>query len=72
MPLSNEAHGKYRRALGKLAWLSQSRGDLHIMVCILSTGAAASNERHERALRQVLRWIYHDGLVCLAFPSDHD
>ena len=61
--LSNEAHAKYRRALGKLAWLSQTRDDLHIMVCILSTGAAAPNERHERALRQVLRWLFHDGLM---------
>ena len=68
--LSNEAHAKYRCALGKLAWLSQTRDDLHIMVCILSTGAAAPNERHERALRQVLRWLFHDGLVCLTFPSD--
>ena len=71
-PLSNEAHAKYRRALGKLAWLSQTRDDLHIMVCILSTGQSAPNERHERALRQVLRWLFHDGLVCLTFPSDHE
>ena len=21
-------------------------------------------------LRQVLRWLFHDGLVCLTFPSD--
>ena len=68
--LSNEAHGKYRRALRKLAWLSQTRDDIHIMVCILSTGQAAPTERHERALRQVLRWLFHDGLVCLTFPSD--
>ena len=54
--LSHEAHAKYRRALGKLAWLLQTRDDIHIMVCILSTGQAAPNERHERALRQVLRW----------------
>ena len=51
--LSNEAHAKYRRALGKLAWLSQTRDDIHMMVCILSTGQAAPTERHERALRQV-------------------
>ena len=68
--LSHEAHANYRRALGKLAWLSQTRDDIHIMVCILSTGQAAPNERHERALRQVLRWLFHDGLVCLTFPSD--
>ena len=71
-PLSTEAHAKYRRPLGKLAWLSQTRDDLHIMVCILSTGQSAPNERHERALRQVLRWLFHDGLVCLTFPSDHE
>jgi hypothetical protein len=51
--LSNEAHAKYRRAHGKLAWLSQTRDDIHMMVCILSTGQAAPTERHERALRQV-------------------
>ena len=113
---------RHRRALGKLAWLSQTRDDIHIMVCILSTGPAAffflsepvafrrvyglesysrtsgesihhrqsvsdtrvpryqlhhvddpsagqaaPTESHERALRQVLRWLFHDGLVCLTF-----
>ena len=68
--LNNEVHTKYRRSLGKLAWLSQTRDNIHSMVCILSTGQAAPTERHERALRQVLRWMFHDGLVYLTFPSD--
>ena len=70
--LSNEAHAKSRRGLGKLAWLSQTKDDLHITVRILSTGAASPTEQHEKALRQVLRWLFHDGLVCLTCPSDGD
>ena len=62
--LSNEAHAKCRRALGKLAWLSQTRDDIHIMMCILSTSQAAPTECHERALKQVLRCLFHHSLVC--------
>ena len=71
--LSPESHSKYRRVLGKIAWLAQSREDLHIFVCLLlSTGQQVPREVHEKALRQLLRFLFQDGLVCLSFPSETD
>ena len=56
--LSPEGHSRFRRALGKIAWLSQTLEYLHIFVCLQSTGQQAPQEVHEKGLRQVLRFLY--------------
>ena len=68
-PLSTEAYQRYRRSLGKMAWLSQTREDLHIFIAYLATGQHAPDGRHEKAMRQVLRFLLFDGDQELSFPS---
>ena len=70
--LSPEGHSRFRRALGKIAWLSQTLEYLHIFVCLLSTGQQAPQEVHEKGLRQVLRFLYQDKNVGIQFPSEFD
>ena len=48
-PLSPEAHDRYRRVLGKLAWASLTRPDLAFVTGYLG--------RFEQAMRAVLRWV---------------
>ena len=67
--LSPESYARYRRALGKLAWMSQSREDLHVFVTYLSTGQHDPDERYEKAMRQVLRFLKLDGEWELSFPG---
>ena len=45
-PLSQEASARFRRALGKMAWLATTRG-----------GQADPREYHERAIRGTLRYL---------------
>ena len=44
-PLSSEAYSRFRRALGRLLWLSQSRQDIKVHLSILGT-AQAKPSRH--------------------------
>ena len=43
--LSAEAHAKFRRVLGKLAWFAQTREDLHIAISLVSVGQSAPTAR---------------------------
>ena len=67
--LSQESYTKFRRCLGKLAWMSQTREDLHIFVAYLATGQHAPDERYEKAMKQVLRFLLLDGEWELIFPG---
>ena len=67
--LSQEAYNRYRRSLGKLAWLSQTREDLHIYIALLSTGQQCPDERFERAIKVFLRFLMMDGEQELSFPG---
>ncbi|CAE7771904.1 unnamed protein product [Symbiodinium sp. CCMP2456] len=51
------AAARYRRALGKLSWLSATRGDLVYYVSVLARGQSSPQEVHERAMRAVLRHL---------------
>ena len=68
-PLSTEGYQRYRRSLGKMAWLSQTREDLHIFIAYLATGQHAPDGRHAKAMRQVLRFLLFDGDQEFSFPS---
>ena len=67
--LTPEAYGKFRRALGKVLWLAQTRQDLKLMVGLISTQQATPTQSTEGALRALLRLLYHDRNVVLHLPS---
>ena len=57
VPLTPEAAARYRRALGKLSWLSATRGDLVYYISVLARGQSSPLEVHERAMRAVLPYL---------------
>ena len=67
--LSPESYARYRRCLGKLAWMAQTREDLHVFVTYLATGQHDPDERFEKAMRQTLRFLLFDGDWELCFPA---
>ena len=69
-PISPEAHSRYRRVLGRLAWLAQTRMDLLHYTSLLASGQAEPKPGHEKALRQVLRFVATDSHVGQHFPTE--
>ena len=67
-PISPEAHSRYRRVLGRLAWLAQTRMDLLHYTSLLASGQSEPRPGHEKALRQVLRFVAADSRVGQHFP----
>ena len=68
-PLSPEAYSRFRRCLGKLLWLSQSRHDLKVWLSIIGCQQASPCQGTEAAIRSVLRFLYKDRNVVLSLPS---
>ena len=50
-PLSAESYRRFRRCLGKLLWLSQSRHDLKLWLSLVGTQQAAPCQGTEAAIR---------------------
>ena len=69
-PISAEAHARFRRILGRLSWMCQTRLDLLVLVGLLSTGQASPKPGHEKALRMVLRYLITDMKVGPRFPTE--
>ena len=69
-PVSSEAHSRYRRVLGRLAWLAQTRMDLLHYTSLLASGQSEPKPGHEKALRQVLRFVATDIHVGQHFPTE--
>ena len=69
-PLSPESYRRFRRCLGRLLWLSQSRHDLKVWLSLIGTQQAAPCQGTEAALRSVLRFLVQDSNVFLALPSN--
>ena len=67
-PLSDEAYSRFRKALGKLLWLSQVRHDLKTWMSVLGTQQAKPMHGTEQALKAVLRFLYVDMHACLCLP----
>ena len=67
--LTPEAYSKFRRVLGKVLWLAQTRQDLKLMVGLISTQQAEPTQATESALRALLRFLHHDRHVVLHLPS---
>ena len=68
-PLSPEAYARFRRTLGKLLWLAQSRHDLKVWLSLIGTQQSAPKHGTEMALHAVLRFLYADKNVHLILPS---
>ena len=68
-PLSSEAYSRFRRALGRLLWLSQSRQDIKVHLSILGTAQANPTQASEKAIKALLRWMYTDASTVLGMPS---
>ena len=58
------------RVLGRLAWLAQTRMDLLHYTSLLASGQAEPKPGHEKALRQVLRFVVTDNHVGQHFPTE--
>ena len=71
-PISPEAHSRYRRVLGRLAWLAQTRMDLLHYTSLLASGQCQAEPKpgHEKALCQVLRFVVTDNHVGQHFPTE--
>ena len=67
--LSPEAYARFRRTLGKLLWLAQTRHDLKVWLSLIGTQQATPKHGTEMALRAVLRFLYADRNVHLMLPS---
>ena len=68
-PLTPEASSRYRSAVGKVAWGSQTRIDLTYFISILSRGQSQPLAVHEACLRAFLRYLmtvehYEQLLLC--------
>ena len=71
-PLSTEAASKYKASLGKLSWLCQTLLFLNIYVCLLATGMSSPLDKHEHALRALLRWLITQRGQRQTFPAQTD
>ena len=68
-PLSPEAYTRFRKALGRLLWMSQVRMDLKVWLSLLGSQQASPVAATETALRAVLRFLKSDSCVVLRFPT---
>ena len=71
-PLSSEASSRFKATLGKLSWLCQTWMFLCIYVCLLATGMAEPLDKHEHAMRAVLRWLISQRGQKQTYPATSD
>ena len=72
-PLSTEATARFRSSLGRLSWLAMTRVDVVYYVSMLARGQANPLEKHERAMRSVLRYLKHvQGFKQVVNPTGED
>eukprot|EP00435_Cladocopium_sp_Y103_P014865 s1182_g3.t1 len=67
--LSPSAYSRFRRALGKLLWMAQSRHDLKLYLSLIGSQQAKPNQGTESAIRGLLRFLFEDVATCLRLPS---
>ena len=67
--LSPSAYSRFRRALGKLLWMAQSRHDLKLYLSLIGSQQAKPNQGTESAIRALLRFLFDDVGTCLRLPS---
>ena len=69
-PLTPEAYSRFRRALGKILWLAQTRQDIKFAVGLPSTQQSQPTQCTESGLRALLRYLFEDRSLVLRLPSD--
>ena len=67
-PLSPEAYSRFRKGLGRLLWLSQTRADVKAWLSLIGSQQSKPTQATE-ALKAVLRFLFGDGDVILELPS---
>lgn len=67
--LTPEAYSKFRRALGKLLWLAQTRHDLKLPLSLIGSQQADPTHGTETAMRALLRFAFQDMDQVLRLPS---
>ena len=67
--LSPDAAMRYRAALGKLSWMSQTYVFINVYIALLATGMATPQDRYEKALRSVLKFMKSQRGIYQRFPS---
>ena len=67
--LSPEAYQRFRRCLGRLLWLSQSRQEIKLWLSLIGVKQADPTQSTEAALRAVMRYLLGHRQVSLVFPS---
>ena len=72
VPLSPEAYARFRSALGKVAWLTQTRQDLRAYISILACQQASPSNHTEAGLRALLRFLMTDRNVAVRLPASGD
>ena len=68
-PLSPEAYSRFRKGLGRLLWLSQTRADVKAWLSLIGSQQSKPTQGTEAALKAVLRFLFGDGDVILELPS---
>ena len=68
-PLTAAAYSRFRRALGKLLWMAQSRHDLKLFLSLIGSQQAAPTHGTEMAIKALLRFLHGDVGTCLRLPS---
>ena len=67
--LSSDAYSKFRRALGKLLWMSQTRRDIKIYLSLIGSQQSEPMHGTEMGLRALLRFLKTDMGTVLRLPS---
>ena len=68
--LTPEAYNRFRKALGRLLWLAQSRMDLKVWLSLLGSQQADPCHATETALKAILRFLKTDLNIVLRMPSN--
>ena len=72
IPLTPEAFPRFRSALGRVAWLTQTRQDLRAYISILACQQSSPTNHTEAGLRSLLRYLQNDMLVAVRLPVENE
>ena len=67
--LSPEGYHRFRKALGKLLWLSQTRCDLKLYLSLIGSLQSDPTCGADNAIKALLRFLYNDRHLLLRLPS---
>ena len=68
----SEAFSRFRSALGRVAWLTQTRQDLRAYISALACQQSSPTNHTEAGLRSLLRYLQNDMLVAVRLPVENE